>query len=72
MLLVTITESYQLNGMKRKQSIMKIYENPKIELLSLSMDDIITTSSGRNPIETEEDIFSMRTSVDTEISDFSH
>ena len=51
---------------------MKIYENPKIELLSLSMDDIITTSSGRNPIETEEDIFSMRTSVDTEISDFSH
>lgn len=58
--------------MKRKQSIMKTYENPKIELLSFSMDDIITTSSGRDPIETEEDIFSMRTSVDRLLSDFSH
>ena len=38
---------------------MKNYEIPSVEVINLSLEDIVTTSSGggRNPIETEEDIF---------------
>ena len=35
---------------------MKKYETPKLTLFALSVDDVIRTS-GRDPIETEEDIF---------------
>ena len=35
---------------------MRVYEIPKIEIVSIDTADVIATS-GRNPIETEEDIF---------------
>jgi hypothetical protein len=36
---------------------MKKYEKPVIEIIVFSSEDVITTSGGRAPIETEEDIF---------------
>lgn len=36
---------------------MKKYESPKIEVVAIAREDVIATSGGRAPIETEEDVF---------------